>query len=68
MDALELVYPKQIEPYLEEGVSQEAAETQTANDFLPDFRKNLRSSYLHCLKWYIVVSERITPASHQIAL
>ena len=52
LDALEPVYQKQVEPYLEDGVSQEVAEAQAVNDLLPAYRKELRSLYLHYLKWY----------------
>ena len=52
LDALEPVYQKQVEPYLEEGVSEEVAEAQAVNDLLPAYRKELRSLYLHYLKWY----------------
>ena len=52
LDALEPVYQKQVEPHLEEGVSQEWAAARAVNDLLPAYRKELRSLYLHYLKWY----------------
>ena len=64
LDALEPIYQKQVEPYLEESVSQELAEAQGASDLLPAYRKELRSLYLHYLKWYHCLKQ--DPIHHQV--
>ena len=51
MDALEPVFQKQMEPYLEKDVSQDVAEAQAVNDLLPAYRKKIKK-LVFALKWY----------------